>query len=142
MQLEYFKLKVHHNSPWSKLQLMLCRCIIFNNSHCMKIQIFVLWKIVKRTEKIIFSLIFVCFCFTKKSYFLNFASNENVRKQHLSVNAYSCVNIKFSYTIAVRKDEIFCRFVTKTSDFSPAFRSTFRWGYLSEMMKSATLYCS
>ena len=76
-------------------------------NHCMKIRIFVLRKFVKRTEKIIFSLVFVCFRFTEISYFLNFPSNENVRKQHLSANAYSCVNMKFSYTIAVRKDEIF-----------------------------------
>ena len=73
----------------------------------MKIRIFVLRKFVKRTEKIIFSLVFVCFRFTEISYFLNFPSNENVRKQHLSANAYSCVNMKFSYSIAVRKDEIF-----------------------------------
>ena len=73
----------------------------------MKIRIFVLRKFVKRTENILFSLVFVCFRFTEISYFLNFPSNENVRKQHLSANAYSCVNMKFSYTIAVRKDEIF-----------------------------------
>ena len=73
----------------------------------MKTRIFVLGKFVKRTENIIFSLVFVCFRFTEISYFLNFPSNENVRKQHLSANAYSCVNMKFSYTIAVRKDEIF-----------------------------------
>ena len=52
-----------------------------------------------------FSLVFVCFRFTEISYFLNFPSNENVRKQHLSTNAYSWVNMKFSYTTAVRKDE-------------------------------------
>ena len=73
----------------------------------MKIKFFVLRKFVKRAKKIIFSLVFVCFRFTEISYFLNFPSNENVRKQHLSANAYSCVNMKFSYTIAVRKDEIF-----------------------------------
>ena len=73
----------------------------------MKIKIFVFRKFVKRTEKIIFSLIFVCFRFTEILYFLNFFSNENVRKQHLSANAYSCVNMKFSHTIVVRKDEIF-----------------------------------
>ena len=73
----------------------------------MKIKIFVLQKFVKRAKKIIFSLVFACFRFTEISYFLNFPSNENVRKQHLSANAYSCVNMKFSYTIAVRKDEIF-----------------------------------
>ena len=61
----------------------------------------------KRTEKIIFSSAFVCLRFTEISYFLNFPSNENVRKQHLSANAYFCVNMKFSYTIAGRKDEIF-----------------------------------
>ena len=60
----------------------------------------------KRTEKIIFSLVFVCFRLTEISYFLNFPSNENVRKQHLSANAYSWVNMKFSYTTAVRKDEV------------------------------------
>ena len=71
----------------------------------MKIRIFVFRKFVKRTEKIIFSLVFICF--TEISYFLRFPSNENVRKQHLSANVYSCVNMKFSYMIAVRKDEIF-----------------------------------
>ena len=76
-------------------------------THCMKIRIFVLRQFVKRTEKIIFSLVFVCFRFTEISYFLNFPSNENLRKQHLSANAYSYVNMKFPYTIAVPKDEIF-----------------------------------
>ena len=60
-------------------------------------------KFLKRTENINFSLFLVCFRFTELSYFLIFPSNENVRKQHLSTNAYSCVNMKFSYTIAVRK---------------------------------------
>ena len=81
--------------------------ILVSTLHCMKIRVFVLRKFMKRTQKIIFSLVFVCFRFTEISYFLNFPSNENVRKQHLSANAYSCVNMKFSYTIAVRKDEIF-----------------------------------
>ena len=116
--------------------------IVVYDKHCMKTRIFVLLKFVKRTEKIIFSLVFVCFRFTDISYFLNFSSNENVRKQHLSANAYSCVNMKFSYTIALRKDETFFRLVAKTSDFSPAFRSTFRWRYIKEKMKSATSYCS
>ena len=75
--------------------------------HCMKIRIFAIRKFVKRTEKIIFSLVFICFRFMEISYFLNFPSNKNVRKQHLSANTYSCVNMKFSYTKAVRKDEIF-----------------------------------
>ena len=100
----------------------------------MKKRIFVPRKFVKRTEKIIISLVFVCFRFTELSCFLNFPSNENVRKQHLSANAYFCVNMKFSYRIAGRKDEIFCRIVTKTSDFLLVFRSTFRWRYLSEKM--------
>ena len=74
----------------------------------MKKRIFVPQKFVKRAEKI-FSLVFVCFRFTEISYFLSFPSNENVRKQHLSANACSCVNMKSLYTIAGRKDEIFCR---------------------------------
>ena len=77
-------------------------------THCMKIRIFILRKFVKRTEKITCSLVFVCRKhFTEISYFLNFLSNKNAAKQHLSANAYSCVNMKFRYTIAVRKDEIF-----------------------------------
>ena len=81
--------------------------VYFTCYHCMEVGMFVLRKFVKRAEKIIFSLVFACFRFTEISYFLNFPSNENVRKQHLSANAYSCVNMKFSYTIAIRKDEIF-----------------------------------
>ena len=73
----------------------------------MKIWIFVLPKFVKRAEKIIFSLVFVCFRFTEISYFLSFPWNENVKKQYLSANAYFCVNMKLSYIIAGRKDEIF-----------------------------------
>ena len=95
-------------------------------THCMKKRIYVLRKFVKRAEKIIFSLVFICFRFTEISYFLSFPSNENVRKQYLSANAYFYVNMKFSYTIAGRKDEIFCRIVTKTSDFLLVFRSTLR----------------
>ena len=75
----------------------------------MKIKIFVLRKFEKRTEKMIFSLVFVCFRFTEISYFLNFSSNKNVRKQYLSANVYSCVNMKFFYTIAVRKDVVVLR---------------------------------
>ena len=52
------------------------------------------------------SLIFVCFRFKETSYFLNFPSNENVRKQHVSANAYSCVNMKFSCAVTGYKDEI------------------------------------
>ena len=65
-------------------------------------RIFVLRKYVKSAEKITFSFVFVCF--TEISYFLSFPSNENVRKQHLSANAYFCVNMTFSYMIAGRKD--------------------------------------
>ena len=61
----------------------------------------------KRAEKIILPLVSVCFRFTKISYLLNFPLNENVRKQHLSLNVYSWVNMKFLYTIAVLKDEVF-----------------------------------
>ena len=100
----------------------------------MKKRIFDLRKFVKRTEKIIFSLVFVCFRFTEISHFLNFPSNENVRKQHLPASVYFCVNMKFSYTIAGRKDKI-CRIGTKTSDFFLVFHSTFLWRYLSEKIK-------
>ena len=55
-------------------------------------RIFVLQKYVKSAEKITFSFV------------LSFPSNENVRKQHLSANAYFCVNMTFSYMIAGRKD--------------------------------------
>ena len=74
--------------------------------HCMKKRIFVLRKFMESAEKIIFSFVFVCFRFTEISYFLKFPSNENVRKQHLSANAYFCVNMKFSYMIAGRKDVV------------------------------------
>ena len=49
---------------------------------------FVLQKFVKRAENIIFSVVFVCSRFTGISHFLDFPSNENVRKQHLSENAF------------------------------------------------------
>ena len=75
--------------------------------HCMEKRIFILQKFLKTAEKIIFSLVFVCFCFTEISYFPNLPSNKNVKKQHLFANAYSCVNMKFMYMIAVRKDEVF-----------------------------------
>ena len=79
--------------------------------HFMKKRFLVLRKFVKSAEKIIFSLVFVCFRFTEISYFLSFSSNENVRKHHLSANAYFCVNMKLSYMIAG------CCIVTKTSNF-------------------------
>ena len=101
----------------------------------MKKRTFVLRKFVEMAEKIIFSLVFVCFRFTEISCFLSFPSNENVRKQHLSTNAYFSVNMKFSYTITGRKDENFCRIVTKTSNLLPVLRSTFGWLYLSKKMK-------
>ena len=87
-----------------------------------------LWK---KMENVIFSLVSVCFRFTEISYFLSFPSNENVRKQHLSANAYFCVNMKFSYMIAC--------IVMKTSNFLLVFTSTFRWRYLSEKMKSSVV---
>ena len=46
-------------------------------------------KFLKRTEKVIFR------------------SNENVRKQHLTANEYSLVNMAFSHLIVICKDEIF-----------------------------------
>ena len=68
----------------------------------MKIKIFVLRKLVKRTEKII------SYVFISQKYHIFVPSNENARKQRLSANAYSYVNMKFLHTIAVHKDEIFC----------------------------------
>ena len=76
--------------------------------HFMKKRIFVLRKFVKSAEKIIFSIVSVCFSFREISYILSFPSNENVGKQHLSAIAYFCVNMKLSYMIAECKDEI-CR---------------------------------
>ena len=64
--------------------------------------------------------IFVCFrmfSFHGNIIFGELSLKRNVRKQHLSVTAYFCANIKFSYMIAGRKDEIFCRIVTKKGDF-------------------------
>ena len=74
-------------------------------SHCMEKRIFVLRNLVQRTKKIIFSLASICLRFTEISYSLNFPSNENVKKQDLSANAYFCDYMKFSYTIAGRKDK-------------------------------------
>ena len=93
---------------------------------CMKKRIFVLQKFVKRTEKIIFSLVFICFRFTELSYFLSFPSNENVRKQH-SANAYLCVNMKFSYTIAGCKDEIFMSYCNENKGFFAGVWVNFSW---------------
>ena len=91
----------------------------------MKKKFSVLRKFWKRTEKIIFSLVFICFRFTEISCFMGFPSNTILRKQHLFANAYFWVNMKFSYTIAGRT-------VMKTSDFLLAFKSTFRWQNLSK----------
>ena len=81
---------------------------------------------------------FVCFrVFPFHGYimFSELSFKRKLRKQHLSANTYFRVNMNFSYMIAWRKDEIFCRNVTKTSDFLLVFRLTFRWRYLSENMK-------
>ena len=87
--------------------LIQLQCKFTHFKHCMKKRTFVLRKFVKSAEKIIFSFVFVCFRLTEISYLLSFPSNENVRNQHLSANAYFCVNMKFSYLIAGCKDEIF-----------------------------------
>ena len=67
---EYFEKKDEPRS-WCFSEIRDC--------HCMKKRIFLLQKFVKRTEKIIFLLVFLCFRFTEISYFLGFPSNENVR---------------------------------------------------------------
>ena len=89
--LPYILQKELLNDGNTRLLLQWGSCSLFSN--CIKKRIFVLGKFVKRTEKIIFSLVFVCFRFTEISYFLIFV--------------YSCVNMKFSYMIAGCKDEIF-----------------------------------
>ena len=100
-----------------------------------------LWK-EQRNRKHIFLLVFEFSPFTEISYFLNFPSNVNGRKQHHSANAYSCVHMKFLYQIAGRKYTFFYRVVTKTNDFSLVFRSTFRWRYLTKKMKLSLSYYS
>ena len=96
------------SNKFEEIDIKSLTCYFFEGIiHCMKKRIFVLQKFVKRTEKIIFLLFFTCFRFTEISYFLNFPSNKNVRKRHLFANAYSRLNMKVSYKIAVRKDEIF-----------------------------------
>ena len=115
-----YKLMIHYSLPLNNHFIDL---VIFNancapgmvnkmltpsplfHPHWMKKLFFVLQKLVKRAEKNIFLLVFVCFRFTEISYFLSFPSKENLRKQHLSANAYFCINMKFSYTIAGRKYE-------------------------------------
>ena len=89
-------------------------------SQWMKKIFFILQKFMKRTEKIIFSLVFVCLPFTEISHCLNFPSNGNVRKQQFSANAYFYVNMKFLYMIAGRKDEIFFVVLQRKQAF-------FRW---------------
>ena len=94
-------------------------------------RIFVLRKFVKRTERIIFSLVFACFLFIL--YFLKFSSNRNVRKQHLSVFQVLAVFLvkyeilfsdsmlsgqQFLLTILKQKVDIFCRIIAKTSHWS------------------------
>ena len=87
----------YSNYTWTAYWGLSLIFIYTNNWHYMKKRIFVLRKFVKRAGNIIFSLVFVCSRFTEISYFLSFPSNENVWKQHLSGNAYFCVNMKFSY---------------------------------------------
>ena len=79
---------------------------------------FRLTKISEKDRKYPIFVSFRMFPFHGIIIFSELSSNENVRKQHLSANAYFCVNMNFSYTIP-------CRIVTKTSNFLLVFRSTF-----------------
>ena len=108
-----------------------------DTGHCIKKRFFVLQKFVK-TEKMIFLLVFVCSHFTEDSYFLNFPSNQNVRKQSLSANPYFWVNMKFSYT----KMKFHTSYVTKTSNYLLVFRPTIFWQYLGKKVKFSTSYCN
>ena len=90
--------------PLNLVQTTLVQKFFFDTLHENKN--FLLTKICEKDRK---DHIFISFCmfpFHGNIVFSDFSSNENVRKQHLSVNEYSCVNMKFFYTIAVRKDEI------------------------------------
>ena len=100
---------------------------VWSNFHCMKKRIFVLRKFVNRTEKIIFLSVFVYFRFTFHGniIFYELPFKQKCKKVAFSANAYPCVNIKFSFTTAERKDENLCRILTKRSDFLLAFRPTF-----------------
>ena len=60
--------------------------------HCMKKELY-FTKLCEKNIKYHIFLVFVCFRLTEILYFLNFPSNKNVRKQHLSVNAFSHVNM-------------------------------------------------
>ena len=102
--------------------------VIRLSTYCMIKRIFVFRKVVKETQK---TFMFLNFHFL--------ISNEHVRKQHLSANTYSCVNMKFSYAIALHEDEILCRILTKTSDFWVVFRSTFRWWYFSSFQQKQAI---
>ena len=81
--------------------------LIINYLHCMKKKNFRLRKICEKGEKYHIFFSFYMFSFYENIIFFNFPSNENVRERYLSANAYSCVNMKFWYTIAGRKDENF-----------------------------------
>ena len=110
-----------------------------NNCHCMKKRIFVLRKFVKRAETIIFSLVSVCFRFTEISYFLKFSSNNNVRKEHLSTNAYFCVNMKFSYTIADVKMKFSMSYCIENKRF---FASVYVYFPLTIFKRKGEIFCS
>ena len=75
-----------------------------------------------------------------------FSERSFKRKCMKAASFRKCVFLRkyetFVYDSCAYRWNFLCIFVTKTSDFSPAFKSTFRWRYLSEKMKFATSYCS
>ena len=56
------------------------------------------------------------------------------RKCKKAASFRKCVFLR-KYEIFVYDSRIWCRIVTKTSDFLLVFKSTFRWRYLREKMK-------
>ena len=68
------------------------------------------------------------------------------RKCKKAASFRKCVFLRkyeiFAYNSCAWRWNFLCRFVRKTSDFSPAFRSIFRLQHLGEKMKFPTSYCS
>ena len=70
---------------------------------------FGLTKICKKGRKDRIFISFRMFSFHGNIIFSELSFKWNVRKQHLSTDAYSCVNMKFLYTISARKDVLLQR---------------------------------
>ena len=110
----------------------------------MKKRIFVLKKCVKIKENIISQLISICSFFIE-TYFLNFPSNKNVIKQHLSANAYSHVNMTFSYTIFIQlyeKMKFSVLFFNKSKQFLTSIQVSFSLTIFKQKIKFSKSFLS